>query len=58
MGRMNGYREDWRSLSYEICFHVCQGKCLICQEKVREFRKARPLATMEGILEYFNINFK
>ena len=37
--------------SCEICCQVCQGKSLICQgkvrENVREFRKTRPVATME-----------
>ena len=47
MGRMDGCQEGWRPFSYEISFHVCQGKSLICQGNVREIGKARPVATMQ-----------
>ena len=54
MRRMDGCQEGWRLFSFHV-FHVCQGKSLICQGKsqgnVREFRKARSVATMNFTLK-------
>ena len=49
MGRMDGCLKDWRFINYEIGSHLSGKKSNLSgksQGNAKEFRKARPVATM------------